>query len=92
MTDAAAAASAFSGQEIDLPGLIDRAAQDLRSGRWAEADALYARIVALQPGYPDGWFLYGLSALEAGETGAATERLANAMEAMQLLCPHRCSR
>ena len=74
----ATAEGSFDGAGFDIRRLIDRAAQDVRSGRLAEAEAAYARIVVERPDYPDAWFLFGLTALESGDQAAAIERLQRA--------------
>ncbi|MEK9660326.1 MAG: tetratricopeptide repeat protein, partial [Alphaproteobacteria bacterium] len=75
----ATADSYFGDSEFDIRNLFDRAADDIRGGRLAHAEAAYARIVAEQPDFPDAWFLFGLTALDTGNVAAAVDRLQRAV-------------
>jgi tetratricopeptide (TPR) repeat protein len=65
-------AASTSTDEISLADMLHAALADHRSGRIAEAEIRYRRILAIDPSVPDAWHLLGLLALAAERTDAAT--------------------
>lgn len=59
--------------------LVDTATRVLKDGRLDEAYQACRALTETHPGQPHAWFLYGASALEAGDAATASDALENAV-------------
>jgi predicted O-linked N-acetylglucosamine transferase (SPINDLY family) len=66
---------------LDVPRTLERALQLHHQGRFAEAEGLYAAILAARPDHFDALQMLGLIKLRHGEPAAALRLMASAMQA-----------
>jgi protein O-GlcNAc transferase len=65
---------------FDIPSELSAAVQHHQAGRFREAEAIYRKILALQPNHPDGLHLLGLLAHQTGNNAAAVNLIAKALQ------------
>ncbi len=65
---------------VEADKLVEAAGRAANAGRWQEAEALWQRVVALEPRHPQALCSLGIHALQRGDAGEARRLLTAARE------------
>lgn len=65
---------------VELNKLVEAAGRSANAGRWAEAEALWERVLELEPGHPQALCSLGIHALQRGDADRGYELLCTARE------------
>lgn len=65
---------------VEVNKLVEAAGHSANAGRWAEAEALWEKVLKLEPGHPQALCSLGIHALQRGDAGKGYELLCAARE------------